>query len=67
MNLPVSFFTRLPQRFHKEPPVDIVQEDSLTAVSAIHHVVHCAGILNSKLASHRARGVCAGQKISQAR
>jgi hypothetical protein len=62
VNLPVGFFTRLAQRFQQELAVDVVHKDSLTAVSAIHHVVHRAGILNSELTSHPDRGACAGKQ-----
>jgi hypothetical protein len=62
VNLPVGLFTRLLQRFHQELVVDIVHEDGLAAVSTIHHVVDCAGILNSELASHPVPKACAGKQ-----
>lgn len=50
VHLPAGLFARLAQRLQKPYAIRVVRENHLTAVAAVHNVVHCPGI--------PARGAC---------
>ena len=52
VNLPAGLGASLPQRRKEKFPVLIILEDGFPPVSAIHHVIYRAGILDSQLARH---------------
>jgi hypothetical protein len=52
MHLPAGLFASLAQSLQESVPVLVVSENRLAAITAIHDMVHCPGILDAQLASH---------------
>jgi hypothetical protein len=52
MRLPSGLLTRFGKGLEEIVPVNVMQEDVLTSVSATHDVVHGTWIFNAQLARH---------------
>jgi hypothetical protein len=52
VNLPTGFLAGFLQRREEKSAVVIVAEDRFPVIAAIHHMVNCARILDTQLASH---------------
>src|SRR6266436_4614726 len=63
LDLPFRLLTGLTQREEKPLPVVVVPENILSAITAIHHMVHRPWILNAQFAWHESR-LPAGPKVS---
>ena len=52
MDLPTGFFAYFSKRFQEAFAVEVIQKDGLTPVAAIHDMVNCAWVLESKFSGH---------------
>ena len=52
MHLPAGLFAGLRQRLKEPVPVLVIGKDGILAVSAIHHMINRARILNAQLPRH---------------
>src|SRR4051794_698069 len=54
VNLPIGFLASLRERFQQVLPVNVVHENILAPITAIHDVIDRARIFNSQLPGHAA-------------
>ena len=63
VNLPARLGASLSQRLDEELAIRVIHEDQLTPVTAIHAVINCAELLDSQLAGHDKRVICAASCV----